>query len=365
MANVFSHPVYFPNGNWTVVSYSLVVSRAINNSPSYFGPWVPLTGYTSYTQNTDIVDATGTYWDLYRVAPTIAVNMPNGTVSTVTLDYSKPFQASTPLYDSQISSLIDNFRQNYISDVGVEQRDSTLPQESTGGAIAPFITDSLTSRFYLSFLPNDSPLKVDADRTIVFTGTSQTSASPLAQYSDYYASEKGGYIDFATIPSTSSYLRVDYRMYRFTQDEVRNALLNAVSSISLYGINGYEVRTSNNLYYLVAPLPTRDLAEIACQIAYRNLLNAQVQDSLENAEAWKDGKIEYTSDPSRSLQAATIHINNLDDIIRDKANSYIYNTRTYLSRGEFTSYFDTQGILPLYSVLVAGLGVGSYAGFWI
>lgn len=362
MANLFSHPAYYPSGNYTVTGYNLVVSRASGNSPNPYGPWTAVTGYSNYTSNLDILDTSGTKWDMYRVAPIITMN---ATGASVTLDFSRPFYAWTPLYDSQISSLLDNFRRNYLNDPGIEKRDSTVPQESTGSGVMPFITDSSTSRFYLSFLPNDNPIKIDGENLIVMSGSDISHATALTPYTDYYPSEAAGYIDFASIPTTNNYLRVDYKAYRYTNDECRNMLTNAVSVLSLYGINGYEVRNSNNLFYLTTPLPNRDMAEILCEIAYRNLLNSQVESQLETAESWKDGKVEFTSDPSRSLQAATMHVANLEESIRNRANSYIYNTRTYISRGEFSSFFDVTGILPLYTLIVAGANTGVYAGWWL
>lgn len=362
--NIFSHPVFVPTGLWTTIGYNLYKSAASGNKPNLFGPWTAVTAYQNYTQNTDIVDVSADYYDLYRVAPIVLVNV-NGTPTTVTMAQSRPFFSWQPLYDVQISAMLDNFRRNYIKDVPVPRTDSTLPQESSGSAVLPFITDAETSRFWLSFLPSDDPIKIVPESAQVFLGATKTAATAMLAYSDFYPSEDGGYIDFASIPSNNEYLRVEYQAVRYSNDDIRSALLNAVSGLSLYGINGFQVDTSNNLKYLDSPLPNADLVEIVCQIAYKNLLNADISRAFEAAEAWDDGKFKYTADPSRSIQAATMHVSNLEENLRHRSNGYIINTRNYISRGEFESYFDMTGVLPIYGLIVAGTNLAGAMGYWL
>lgn len=372
MANLFSHPAFVPTGNYTVTGYNLVVSRAIGGSadggaPNYYGPWAAVGGYTNYTKNTDIFDPVGTPFDLYRVQPIISITDQFNNTQTATLAFSRPFHATQPLYDMQISSLIETFRRNYLDDVPIFHVDSTMPTESTGGAVMPFITDSTTSRFYLSFLQNDDPVKIIPEETVVYNAASKAlAAMPMVQYKDFYASDNGGFIDFSVTPSTTSYMRVEYKTVRFTNDEIRNSLINAVSQLSLYGINGYGVYNSNNLYYLNQPLTDRDLGEIVCLIAYKTLMNARIKYALETSEGWKDGKgVEWTADPSRGLQAGTMHVENLAEDLRHRCNAYIINTRNYVTRGEFDSFFDVSGVLPIYSLMVAGANLGGALGWWL
>lgn len=370
-ANIFSHPAFIPTGNFSVVGYNLVVSRAVGGgsdtgAPNFYGPWTAVPGYTGYTSNLDIVDIAGTPFDLYRVQPIVSVIPNGGSAQQVTLPFSRAFRATQPLYDMQISSLLDTFRRNYLQDTPIYHRDSTLPQEATGGAVMPFITDSTTDTFYLSFLQNDDPVKVVPENTIVWNATDKAHATaPLVQYSDYYSSEADGYIRFKNIPSTNSYMSVEYYTVRHTNDECRNSLINAVSQLSLYGINSYSVQQSNNLYYLGSALPDRDIGEIVCLIAYKTLANASIATQAEHSEAWKDGKVEWTADPARALQAETMHVANLSEELRHRCNTYIVNTRNYLRMGEFDSFFDVSGVLPIYSLMVAGANLGAAMGWWL
>lgn len=371
MANIFSHPAFVPTGNYSLVGYNLVVSRAVgggsdSGAPNYFGPWSAVTGYTDYTSNTDIIDVAGTPFDLYRVQPIVSVT-PNGQATTqVTLGFSRAFTATQPLYDVQISALLDTFRRNYLHDLPIYHRDSTLPQEATGGAVMPFITDDTTDTFFLSFLQNDDPVKIIPEHTIVWNGASKAAATtPLTHYADFFSSAKDGFIRFKDIPSTNSYLSVEYYTVRSTDDECRSSLINAVSQLSLYGINSFSVQQSNNLFYLGTALPDRDIGEILCLIAYKTLANASVATQAENSEAWKDGKVEWTADPARALQAETMHISNLSEELRHRCNAYIVNTRNYISHGEFDSFFDVSGVLPIYSLMVAGANLGGALGWWL
>lgn len=426
MPTIFSHPVYVPSGNWTTTGYNLVKSPALGNTtlaapitatgtqtmtltsganfangqtvtvdygtnqesitisnlsgntcqgtftkthaagvavqspalaPNYFGPWVPV--QSGYTSNTDILDVNGCSWDLYRVQPIITV----GTNTNITLDYSRPFYPNQTLYDVQISALIDYFRRSYIDDVGIRQTNSTVTTEDSGSAVLPFMTDPNTSRYYLSFMPNEDPIKFIAENTLVYHGTTKSNATPLISYTDYFPAEMAGYIDFKSNPASNDYLKVEYTHVRFTNDEIRNALLNAISSLSLYGINNYQVNQSNNLLYLAIPLQNRDLADIVCLIAAKEIMQAKVLSSFETSEAWKDGKgVEYTSDPSRGIQAATMHVANVEKELIAKASAYIYQTRNYVTRGEFDSFFDTSGILPVYTLFISNYNA---FGWWL
>jgi hypothetical protein len=264
-----------------------------------------------------------------------------------------------------ISNLLDTMRNNWISDPGIPQTESTSPTETSGGNVMPFITDPSSARFYLSFLPNDNPVKLIGSSVQVYLGTDRASATPLVPYQDFYASEDGGYIDFAAIPPTNDYCRVEYTKVRITNDQLRSVLVNAVSALSLYGINGYEVRVSNNLFYLVNPLANRDLGDIVCEIGFRNLLNSQFLAQLEGAESWKDGNVEWSADPGRALQAAAGRATDLEADIKKRANNYILNTRNYIARGEFDSFFDVSGTLPVYTLIVAGANFAGAMGFWL
>lgn len=358
MATIFSFPAFTPGGNYTTTGYNLQKSAAVNGAPSWFGPWVDLTGYQNVASNLDVFDPVGTFNDLYRVQPIVTI----GTNTNVTLDWSRPFFASQPVYDIQVSALIDHFRRNYIDDIGVPMTDSTIPTESTGSGTLPFITDAQTTRFYLSYLPNTDPVKFIPENCLVYMGTSKANAAPLIPYSDFYPAGEKGYVDFKTSPPASNYLRIEYTNVRYTNDEIRNAILNSVSQLSLYGINGYQVMSSNNLLYLASPLASRDLAEVCLDIAKLNILSARVMSSIESSEAWKNGTTEYTADPSRTIQAASLAIPAQKEIIRNKANNYILNTRQYRNRGEYESFFDTTGVLPVYTLFISQFNM---FGYWI
>jgi len=329
------------------------------SAPSYYGPWVALSGYQNVASNLDVFDPQGAYWDLYMVQPLINLTASNtNTVGPM----SRPFHAWQTLYDTQISALLDHFRQSYLNDPGVNQVDSTVLTESTGVGTFPFITDANTSRFFPAFLPGTDPIKFVAEETKVFNGTNAASALPLAPYLDYYPNGDKGYVDFKVNPALNSYLRVEYRAVRFSNDQCRNMILNAVSGLSHYGINSFGISASNNLLYLGAPLPNRDLAEIVCEIAALNALQARTLDAIDASESWKDGKVEYTADPSRSIQAATLFASQKKELIRQKANNWILASRTYLTRGEFDSFFDTTGVLPVYTLFISNFNM---FGYWL
>ena len=360
--NIFSHPAFPSIDTFSTVGYNLFVSRAINGGPNYYGPWNAVPGYTNYTNNQDITDMFGTPWDLYRVQPIIVNTTNNVPGPPLLLDMSRPFRASTPLYDTQISAYIPTFRQSYLDDAPISQVESTVPTESTGPGAAPFITDADTSRYFLAFLPNAEPVKFIAENTLVYAGADAFTAQPLVAYQDYYPHGDKGYIDFKTNPPLDSYLRVEYQQVRYSNDECRNMLVNAISDLSLYQINGFAVLDSWNLYYMAVPLGQRDLGEIVCSIGQHNLLGSNVISAFQRSEAWKDGKVEYTSDPSRSIQAGTAWHTDLKQAIREKANSYIINNRQYFSRGEFDSFFDNSGIFyPPFSTF----NVFNYYSWWL
>jgi len=361
--NLFSFPSFVPSGSFTTVGYNVVVSRAVANAPAPMGTYVALSGYTGTTSNLNIYDATGGPLDLYRVTPIINIT---GGPSGVVFDtaQSRPFYATQPLYDIQISALLDNFRQSYARDIGIPLTDSTTPTEGTGSNVMPFITDAATNRFYLSFLQNDDTIKL-LPNPLVYAGANKGAAVSLVQYTDFFVNEIGGYIDFKVTPALNSYMRVEYTKVNYTNDELRNLMLNSVSMLSHYGINGYQVNNSNNLYYLVTPFPSRDLAELVMMISFKKIIDQQMSSDLATAESWKDGKVEWSADPGRALQAAASRLSDLEPEITARCNNYIYNTRTYMSRGEFESFFDVSGVLPVYSLIVAGANIGSSMGFWL
>ena len=329
-----------------------------SSAPQYYGPWVTVSGYNG-TSNTDIFDASGAYWDLYMVQPIINITASS---TTTVGPMSRPFYAWQPLYDTQISALLEHFRMSYCDDPGIRQVDSTVLTESTGAGTFPFITDANTSRFYPAFLPGADPVRFVSEEVRVFAGTNSATAAPLAPYYDYFPNGDAGYVDFKTNPALNSYLRVEYRQVRYTNDQCRNAILNAVSGLSHYGINSFQVNVSNNLYYLASPFPNRDLAEIVCEIAALNILQAKTLSAVETSESWKDGKIEYTSDPSRGIQAATLFASQKKEMIRQKAVNWILASRSYLTRGEYDSFFDTTGVLPVYTLFISNFNM---FGYWL
>lgn len=361
MPNIFSFPAFPPSANdYTVDYYQVTKSAASENDINPYGPWTNVG--STITNNLDFIDAAGSTWDLYRVTPTITMLSTN---TQLTLNPSRPFRATDPLYDCQISALIQTYRQSFLNDIGIAATDSTIPTESTGQGAAPFITDTDISRFYLSFIPNTDPVKFRESEVVVYLGTSGTPpGTTLVPYTDYYPSGSGGYIDFAVNPGPTDYLRVQYKVYKFTDDEIRNMLINAVSGLSLYGITDqtYDVQQSWNYYYLTAPLPSRDVGKIICSIAAKEFMGAQTLTMAQSAEQWKIGNTSYVSDPSRSIQGAIQYQGMLDQQIKSLAANYIINTRNYFSRGEYDSFFDNSGTLyPPFSVY----NVFNYMSWWI
>lgn len=332
-------------------------------APNHFGPWLPL--QTNYVNNLAIVDMGGSAQDLYRVQPILQANVDTTSPGPmITLDYSRAFHSSTPLYDAGVSALIDNLRTNFLKDNAIKSTDSTIITESTGQGVMPFITDAATSRFYLSFLPNADPVKFRDTDCLVFAGANSAAAVAMSPYKDFYANGQGGYIDFASIPSANSYLKVEYNSFNYTDDECRSMLTNAVSELSLYGITNqnYGLTSSFNYLALNKPLPDRDVAQIVCAIARKNALGAEIHSTFKSSESWKNNGIEYTADPSRSIQAGTGWQDVLNRQIHEMANNYIINTRQYFSRGEYDSFFDNSGLFyPPFSIY----NVFNYMSWWL
>jgi hypothetical protein len=141
-------------------------------------------------------------------------------------------------------------------------------------------------------------------------------------------------------------------------------LVQGVSDLSIYQINGFEVKQSFNYSYLATPLPNQDLGAIICALALRKSLGSEILNAFQNAESWKDGSVEYTADPSRSIQAATLWHGpqGLGAMVKEICNNWIVNTRQYWSRGEFDAFFDQSGILPIYNTYY---NVFNYYSWWL
>ncbi len=137
----------------------------------------------------------------------------------------------------------------------------------------------------------------------------------------------------------------------------------------MYGVTGntgYGVVQSNNLLQLTQPLPDRDLGEILMMIASKKLVHQEVSQGLESAESWKDGKgVEWSADPGRAYTAGVTLGSDSEEQIINKCRNYIYNNRVYIGRGEYESFFDVSGVLPTYSLLVAGFNTGAAMGMWL
>lgn len=357
--NIFSHPAYAPTDNYITTGYNLVKSAAVGNAPNLYGPWTSV--QSNYTSNLAVVDPTGSYWDLYRVQPIIKL----GTNQPLTLDFSRAFFAHTPLYDTQVNFMLDMFRRNWLEDPGIRATDSTIPQESTGQGAAPFITDAST-RFYLGFIPNEDPVRFISEDTIVWSGVAAdgSNAAPLTPYVDYFPNGDNGYLDFKVNPTPGSYLRAEYTTVTYTNEQLRTMLVSAVADLSSYQINNYGISNSFNYTFLQIPLPHADLANILCALALRKNLGGAILTSFAAAESWKTGKVEYTADPSRSIQAGTLWHGpqGLGQQIKEMCNSYIINTRQYAARGEFDSFFDQSGIIPVYN---SYFNVFNFYSWWL
>lgn len=338
--NFFSWPSFPNTTGYTTVSYNLVVSRQSGaGAPQPTGSYTTLA--SGVTSNLNYYDASGKSNDLYRVTPVInIIGGPSGVVFDTAI--SRPFFATQPLYDIQISALLDAFRMSYVRDQGIPLTDSTIPTESTGTNAMPFMTDSVTTRFFLSFLQNDDPIKVQSSSVLIYEGATKP-GTLLTPYVDYYVSENGGYIDFAVAPTSTNYLQVQYNKVKYTDDELRNILINSISNLSLYGLTGktgYGITQSNNLLQLITPLPDRDLGEILMLISAKKLVQQEITQGLEAAESWKDGKgVEWSADPGRAFTSGQAMAEQFEYEIINKCRNYIYNTRNYYNYGEFSSFF--------------------------
>ncbi len=168
--NIFSFPALPNTTGYTIASYNVTVSRQTSpGAPNYLGTYTAL---GSYVSNVNIFDAVGKQNDLYRVIPVVNIT---GGPSAVVYDtaISRPFFATQSLYDIQITALLDAFRASYVRDMPIPLTDSTIPSESTGTNAMPFLTDSVSTRFFLSFLQNDDPVKVQASSVLIYKGSSK------------------------------------------------------------------------------------------------------------------------------------------------------------------------------------------------
>lgn len=372
MAVIFSLPEYVPDPfSGEVVTGYQVQSSSVVGSPALVlpsGSFSDIAG-SPFVSNLNIVDPSGTVQTFYRIRPLrqITVGM-----STYTLDspWSKPIQYNTPLYDAIFTrALLPTMRFTYLGDQGVSQTNGTVLQETTGAGQGQWVFDGTTTRFNLQYVMNDDPIRVldDAYRLIV---TPHSGSPTLMQPNvDYAVDTRAGVLEFATAPASNTYARFEYLRTDFVNCDLLQTITTAVNALSQYGINGYQVVTSNNLQKLNRPLLYPDLVEIIAKVGIVRLREGLTEAAMRGTTAWRDGNSSVDPYPSRALEFLVQKTDLNDAHIRKEINTFIRGTTSPIGRGEYDVFFDCTQLTPLtsgmfvaipglYGAVGAGIGQG-------
>lgn len=361
MAQIFSVPQYIPDAtSGEVVTGYDVQSGVPSTGSAFITNWAELPN-GPFTKNTNVLDPTGTYGTHYRVRPIRQVPYAGGFV-TIDTPWSKPFTASTPLYDAVFTRLLlPTARFTYLGDQGAQQTNGTVLTETTGAGAGMFIFDGVTRRFNLQYVMNDDPIRVLEDTfTLVYTPKATGTQVALAQWDDYIVDPRAGTIEFKVAPLPGDYLRFDFRNTFFCNEDLMQMLVSGVNALSQYGINGYQVNTSYNLMSMNTPLKHPDLAEIAVKCAVLRLREGLTEAAMRGTTAWREGTASMDPFPSRALQFLVEKTNINDTHLRKEINTYIRGTTLPKGRGEFDIFWDLTSLTPLTSGMFHQMPGGAF-----
>jgi hypothetical protein len=348
MAAFLSIPQY-PNAVGYDVQYSDPLSGD-PNAPNPFGPWESLV--TNTTQTSSIGDPGGDPTTrLYRVRPYLTMNG-----SAVPFQWYSPFSAESPLYDSQITTLVAGFRTS-IDDEGTVCVASTEPGLDDGGTVL-LAPDGVTTTFSLTDEPDTTaPIILENDEQVIKNG------KRLLRSTDYTMDYERGRIIFATAPEQTDSIEVTYRQVRYTNRKLSRALGIAIDSLSGYQLSGYGTSLDNNLTVVNGSIGNDGLRPILYHIGLKILNRAAIRKKSDEARAYKSGSFSYDSAPGRIVDGMGAQ-DALDDAsIQAQVSKYITTVTVPLVRTEMLSWFDYSGNFPVLTGISLGLYYAGYSAY--
>jgi hypothetical protein len=347
VANLFSLPRYIPDQTSSefVAGYEVQSCTDTAGLPIFTGVWNDIPN-SPFASNNNIVDTTaGANWagTQYRARPVRQV-MVGGSPVTLDTPFSPPFLAGDAVYDSVFTRLLlPTLRFTYMGDNGVRQSAGTVAGENTGAGLGLWAPDGAKTRFAIQWVSDDDPVRViDNTFQMVHRNSSGYEVSSVPDQ-DYMVDLKGGWVEFQYPPTVGSYLRFDFARGDFINMELLQGLKSAINTLSQFGINGYEAHTENNLKYIKAPL-NNDLIEIICKLAIWLMRQGATESALRSTMTWRDSGVQEDPYPSRALQFLVQDLQVTEKSMQTRANAYIRNHTSALTRGETDIFFDgTQG----------------------
>ena len=360
MPALFSVPAY-PKA----VSYNLQYSDPLSGNPNAvnrFGPWSNLV--SAATSPSNIFDPGGSdNLRVYRAQPTIFVNG-----NTFTLPYSETFMVEqrmpgfykTNLFDAQISNLLGPFR-DFIGDYGTSEMSSTDINLDTGSGVGLIQPDGVTTTYSFAVIPDaEPPTILEYSVEVVKNNLS------LLLNTDYVVSYEKGTIQFATAPQPTDTLTMTYKECKYTNRMLCSALQVAIDQLAEYNINGYGISDDNNVKIVNGVIGNNGLRPIIFALGQKILNRATIRIKSEQARAYKTDNFSIDTAPGRLIDGMSSQ--SIADFaeIRTMANQYIKTATSPMVRDAYDSFFDPSGLLPGFSVLVAGYyGVGYGSAGWL
>jgi hypothetical protein len=357
-------PLYTPDSTSgeVVTGYDLQSTTCVTGNPDLLNgaSWAEVSG-SPFVSNVNIFDPNGlsaTTW--YQVRPVRQVTL-NSQVYTLDTPWSKPFQATTTLYDSVFTlGLLPTLRFTLLKDQGISAVNGTVLTETMGAGNGLWVFDGATTRYQLQYVINDDPIKVlDGFYTMIYTA-SGGSQRVMVPYQDYQVDTRAGTVTFATPPGVNDYARFEFRQVDMVNDDLLLALADAVSSASSYGLGGYQLSQRYNLNTMNVALKNPDAGEIICKIAVHRMHEGLVQNRLRAMTAWHDGSIQADPMPNRDLEFVVGMLDVTEQSIRRDINTYIRQTTAPRHRGEFEIFWDLSQLTPLTSGMFRSMPGGAY-----
>lgn len=373
MAIFFSVPAYVPDitSGEVITGYNVESLAPVAGVPQNMGSWTPVSG-SPFASNINIFDPTGTANTKYRVQPVRQVTV-NGTPYTIDTPWSRPILPTDPVYDAVFTrALMPTLRFTYLADQGIAQANGTELQETIGAGNGLWVFDGSTKRFPLQYVMNDDPIKV-LENTYTMTYSSNGSPVQKQLNVDYWVDERAGWVEFAAAPASGDYARIDFRRVDFLNQDLYIALCSAVNTLSTFGLNGYQMNSTQNLQALNKGIESPDLAEIICHTAIYVMREGMTELALRSSSNWRDGSDASDPFPDRDLQFIVEKLNIGEEALKRKVGNYIRGTRGPASFGEFDVFWNLTELTPLVSGMFgqvapgygwsSGLGVPFYGGW--
>ena len=376
MAMFFSVPAYVPDitSGEQIVGYNVESLAPVAGVPQNMGSWATVSG-SPFASNVNIFDPNGTAYTKYRVQPIRQVVV-NSTPYTIDTPWSRPILPTDTVYDPVFTrALMPSLRFTYLQDVGIAQANGTDIQETIGAGNGLWVFDGSTTRFPLQYVMNDDPVKILENVYTMTFKTGGEDGTPVQKQAnvDYWVDERAGWVEFATAPASTDYARLDFRRVDFLNQDLYIALCSAVNTLSTFGLNGYQVNSTQNLQTINSNIESPDLAEIICHTAIYVMREGMTELALRSSANWRDGSDASDPFPDRDLQFIVEKLSIGEQALQRKVGNYIRGTRPPTGYGEFEVFWNVTELTPLVSGMFGqvapgygwstGLGVPFYGGW--